>query len=46
MAAVARETHPIPATNEYENLLDKGALLDDANSTQDKALLLNNDIQI
>ena len=46
MAVVARETHPIPATNEYENLLDKGALLDDANSTQDQALWVNNDTQI
>lgn len=46
MAAVAREKYPILATNEFENLLEKGALLDDANSTQDQALLVNNDIQI
>ena len=46
MTAVARKKHPIPATNEYENLLEKGALLDDANSTQDQALWVNNDIQI
>ena len=46
MAVVARGTHPIPATNEYVNLLDKGALLDDANSTQDQALWVNNDTQI
>ena len=46
MAAVSHENYPILATNEYENLLDKGALFDDANSTQDQALLVNNDIQI
>jgi len=46
MTAVAHENYPILATNEYENLLDKGALLDDANSTLDQALLVNNDIQI
>ena len=46
MAVVARETHPIPATNEYENLLDKDALLDDANSTLDQVLSVKNDIEI
>lgn len=46
MTAVADENYPILATNEYENLLDKDALLDDANSTLDQALLVKNGIQI
>ena len=35
----------LPLMN-MNNFLDKGALLDDANSTLDQALLVNNDIQI
>ena len=46
MTAVADENYPILATNEYENLLDKDALLDDANSTLDQVLSVKNDIEI
>ena len=46
MTAVADENYRILATNEYEILLDKGALIDDVNSTLDQALLVKNGIQI
>ena len=46
MTAVAHENYRILATNEYEILLDKGALIDDVNSTLDQALLVKNGIQI
>ena len=46
MTAVAREIYRILATNEYEILLDKGALIDDANSTLDQVLSVKNDIEI